>query len=141
MVDSVKRVLTPTSMNAELSPDARELGEKIAQAFISGRFVDIHEMTTPSFRQHTSLAQFESSWRDATRDRGPFTGFEVSNVGQIDLGFIPGLEDVPQAQFEAFLEVAFSSPGFKVEDKKAFVVGAVLLDQGGTIRIGALHTR
>ena len=86
----------------------------------------------------------DQTWQaaaDATRDRGPFTGFEASNVGEIDLGFIPGLEEVPQEQFVAFIEVAFSSPGFKIEDKKAFVVGAVLLDQDGAIRIGALHTR
>ena len=141
MVDSVKRALTPTAPNEELSPETRNLGEKIGQAFVAGRFADVYEMTTPAFQQHTSRAQFESSWRDATRDRGPFTGFEASNVGEIDLGFIPGLEEVPQEQFVAFIEVAFSSPGFKIEDKKAFVVGAVLLDQNGAIRIGALHTR
>jgi len=137
----VKRALTPTHAEEELSPEAQELGEKIGQAFVAGRFADIHAMTTPGFQEHTSRTKFESSWRDATRERGPFTGFEASNVGQIDLGFIPGLEAVPQSQFVAFVEIAFSSPGLALDDKKAFVVGAVLLDHGGAVRIGALHTR
>ena len=138
---AVKRALTPTGVADELPPEAEDLGEQIGQAFVSGRFADVHALTTPEFRQHTSLSQFESSWRDATRDRGPFTGFEASNVGEIELGFIPGLEAVPQEQFVAFLEIAFSSPGHALDHKKAFVVGAVLLDLDGDVRIGALHTR
>ena len=57
----------------------------------------------------------------------------------IDIGFIPGLEEVPQEYFVAFLRIAFSTPGVVLEDEKVFTIGAVLLDEGGTIRIGALH--
>src|SRR5688572_21254313 len=99
---AVKRALTPTGVEDELPPEAEVLGEKIGQAFVAGRFADVHEMTTPGFKEHTSLKQFESSWREAARERGPFTGFEASNAGEIDLGFIPGLESVPQEQFVAF---------------------------------------
>ncbi len=136
----VKRALTPTG-DEELSPEAEEVGERLGQAFVAGRFGDVHAMTTPTFQEHTGRTQFEARWRDATSDRGPFTGFEASSVGQIDLGFIPGLEGVPQSQFVAFVEIAFSSAGLAIDDKKAFVVGAVLLDHGGEIRVGALHTR
>ena len=142
MVEGARKIRRALSeSDDELSPEAQELGSKIGQAFVAGRFGDVHAMTTPSFQEQTSRKQFEASWRDAARDRGPFTGFEASDAGQIDLGFIPGLEAVPQSQFVAFLEIAFSSPGLTLDDKKAFVVGAVLLAQGGKILIGALHTR
>jgi len=134
-----KRALSEGS--AQLTPAAQELGDRIGQAFVAGRFADVHAMTTPSLQQQTGCAQFEASWRDAVRDRGPFTGYEVANVGQIDVGFIPGLEEVPQSQFVAFLEIAFSSPHVPLDDPKVFAVGVVLLDHGGEIRVGAIHTR
>lgn len=135
----VKRALTESE--DELTPEAQELGEKIGQAFVAGRFADVHALTTPGFQAQTARPQFEANWLEATRDRGPFTGFEVSDVGQIDVGFIPGLEAIPQSQFVAFLEIAFSTPQLAVEDKKAFVVAAVLLDHDGDVRVGAIHTR
>ncbi len=142
MVEGARKVRRALSeSDDELSPEAEEIGEKIGRAFVAGRFADVHAMTTAGFQEHTACSQFEASWRDAAQQRGPFTGFEANDVGQIDIGFIPGLEAVPQSQFVAFLEIAFSSPAVALDDKKAFVLGAVLLDQGGEIRIGALHTR
>jgi hypothetical protein len=85
--------------------------------------------------------QFVASWSAAVRDRGSLTGFEIADAGQIDLGFIPGLEEVPQAQFVAFLELAFSSPTVPLDDEKAFTIGAVLVQEAGQIRLGALHAR
>ena len=125
----------------ELTPEAEQLGHKIGQAFVAGRFADVYAMATPGLQQQTARAQFEASWGDAVRDRGPFTGFEVSNLGPIDVGFIPGLEEVPQSKFVAFVEIAFSSPEVALDDEKVFTVGAVLLDHEGEARIGALHTR
>lgn len=127
--------------DSELTPEAHELGSKIGRAFIAGRFADVHEMATPGLQGRSGREQFVASWRDAVRDRGPFTGFEVSDAGKIDLGFIPGLEEVPQSQFVAFLEIAFSSPDVPIEDRQAFAIGAVLLDEGGQVRLGALHSR
>lgn len=142
MVDGARKVRRALSeSDAELTPESEELGNKLGQAFVAGRFGDVHAMTTASFQERTARTQFEASWREVTRERGPFTGFELSDAGQIDVGFIPGLEAVPQAEFVAFVELAFSSPGVALDDKKAFTVGAVLLDQGGEVRIGALHTR
>ena len=50
------------------------------------------------------------------------SGFEVSNAGQIDLGFIPGLEEVPQSSFVAFLEIAFSTPNVPLTADNAFAI-------------------
>lgn len=136
---TLKRAVT--GGDPELPAGAHELGTKIAQAFVAGRLADIHAMGTPGLQQGTNRDQFIERWRDAVKPRGPFTGFEVNNVGQIDLGFIPGLEDVPQDQFIAFLEIAFSSPLIALDDDEAFVVGVVLLDQGRGIQLGAIHTR
>ena len=136
----VKRALSEGGAT-ELSPAAEELGKKIGQAFVAGRFAEVHAMCAPALQEATQREPFESRWGDTVRDRGPFTGFEVSDVGQIDLAFIPGLEEVPQSQFVAFVEVAFSSPKVPLEDPKAFVVGAVLLDQGAGLRVGAIHAR
>ena len=134
-----KRALSES--DPDMPPEAQELGDKIAQAFIAGRFADVHAMGTPGFVERQKRESFASSWAQAVEGRGPFTGYEVVNVGQIDLGFIPGLEETPQDHFVAFLEIAFSSPDIAVDDDRAFVVGAVLLDEGGGVRLGALHTR
>lgn len=123
------------------NPEAQVLGESIAQAFVAGRFADVHALTTPALQERTDCDEFVTSWRDTVADRGPLTGFDVSDIGAIDLAFIPGLEDVPQDQFVAFLELTFSSPSITLEDPNALVVAAVVLDQGGDLRIGALHTR
>jgi hypothetical protein len=124
----------------ELIPEAHELGNEIGRAFVSGRFADIHDIGT-SILQSQPREQFVESWQTVVRYRGPFTGFEVANAGKIDLGFIPGLEEVPQSQFVAFLEIAFSSPEIPIEDKQAFTIGVVLLDESGQVRLGALHSR
>lgn len=142
MVEGARKVRRALSeSDDEPNPDAEVLGEKIGQAFVAGRFAEVHAMTTSGFQAQTGRAQFEASWGDALRERGPFTAFETNNVGHIDVGFIPGLEDVPQSQFVAFLEIAFSSAAVALDDKKAFILGAVLLEQDGVVRIGALHTR
>ena len=123
------------------NPEAQVLGESIAQAFVAGRFADIYALTTPTVQQRSDADEFVTSWRDTVADRGPLTGFDVSDIGAIDLAFIPGLEDVPQDQFVAFLELTFSSPSVTLDDPNALVVAAVVLDHGGDLRIGALHTR
>jgi hypothetical protein len=136
---TLKRAVT--GGEPELPAGAHELGTKIAQAFVAGRFADVHALATPGLQQATRREAFVEQWRDAVKPRAPLTGFEVSNVGQIDLGFIPGLEDVPQDQFVAFLEIAFSSPLVALDDEGAFVVGIVLLESGRGIQLGAIHTR
>lgn len=140
IVDGARKVKRAvTGGDPELPPEVLEIGNEIARAFISGRFADVHAMGTQGLQHKTTREQFVASWSYAVR--GPLTGFEVANSGQIDLGFIPGLEDVPQEQFVAFLEIAFSSPGVPLEDPKAFVIAVVLLDEGGHVRLGAIHTR
>jgi hypothetical protein len=135
----VKRALSEA--DAELDPDAEDLAEKIAQAFVAGRFADVHAMGTPALQAATRRDRFEESWSDAVSDRRPLTGFRITDLGSIDLAFIPGLEEVPQAQFVAFVELAFSSVDVPLDDEKAFTVGVVLLDHEGELRIGALHAR
>ena len=121
---------------------AHELATMIAQAFVSGgRFADIHALGTTGFQERNSREPFCSRWREAALERGPFTGFDISNAGQIDLGYIPGLEEVPQSQFVAFLQIVFSSPGVPLDDDKAFAIGIVLLDEKRTTRLGAIHAR
>lgn len=136
----LKRAMSDT--DDELPPVADDLGTKIAQAFIAGRLGDLHTMGTSAFRDRTRREAFEQSWREAVeRQGGTLTGFEVSNAGAIDLGFIPGLEDVPQTQFVAFVEIVFSTPTHPLDDENAFTVGVVLLDEGQGAQIGALHAR
>jgi hypothetical protein len=130
-----------TGGDAELTPVALELGNTIARAFVAGRFADVHALGTNSFQERTARDQFVARWLDAAQARGPFTSFEVSNAGQIDLGFIPGLEEVSQEQFAAFIEITFSNPTISLDDDKAFAVAVVLLDEGGEVRLGALHAR
>ncbi len=135
----LKRALSESEDS--LSVDADEVGQQIARAFVTGRFADVHALGTTMFRERNRQPRFDESWREATLKRGPFTGFEVSNAGNIDLHYIPGLEDVPQEAFVAFVEIVFSSPQIPLDQEGAFAVGAVLLDEGGQIRIGAIHAR
>src|SRR4051812_18065596 len=55
----------------EPNSEARELGETIAQAFIAGRFADIHALAPPALRDRTAREPFVVSWRDATADAQP----------------------------------------------------------------------
>jgi len=135
----IKRALSESDV--EMSPEAEELAHRIAQYFVAGRFGDVLALGTPGLQQATRRDRFEESWRDAAEPHRPLTGFRVADLGQIDLAFIPGLEEVPQEQFVAFVEIAFSSIDVPVDDPKAFTVGLVLLDQGGELRLGAIHAR
>ena len=130
-----------TGADDALAPEVEEIGNAVARAFIAGRFGDVYLMTSPLVQRRLERGGFETQWSEAVRGRGTLTGFEVTNVGQIDLGFIPGLEETPQSEFVAFLEVAFSSPDIPLDHEKAFVIAVVILDQGQGLRIGALHTR
>lgn len=132
---AVKRALSES--DHALPPEAEEIGTAIGQAFIANRFADVHAMGAAVLRQSVDAERFAQSWRDAVKDKGPFTGFDVSDAGDIDLAFIPSLEEIPQAQFVAFLEITFSNP----TQEDAFSVGAVLLDDAGRVRVGALHAR
>jgi hypothetical protein len=130
-----------TGADEELSHEAYELGERIAQAFVAGRFADVYAIGTPGFQVRSPHDAFVGTWSHAVRERGPLTGFEVSNAGPIDLGFIPGLEEVPQQSFVAFVEIVFSTPSVPLDDDRAFAVAAILLDDAGALRLGALHAR
>jgi hypothetical protein len=130
-----------TGGDPELPEGALDLGNTLAQAFVSRRMEAVHALGTTQFQERNPRETFAARWREVILERGPLTGFEVSNVGHIDLGFIPGLEDTPQEAFVAFLEVAFSTPVVPLDDDKAFVVGVVLLDEGGTTKLGAIHTQ
>ena len=130
-----------TGADEELSPVANEVASMVARAFIAGKFEDVHALGTHGFQERTDRARFVTTWADAARARGPFTSFEISSVGNIDLHFIPGLEEVPQSQFRAFVEIRFATPGVTADDDKAFAVAVVILDEDGETRIGALHAR
>ena len=130
-----------TGGDREVPPEARELGEEIGRAFVAGRFGDVHALGTPAFQQRSARTQFDASWRDATREHQPITGYAVAEAGDIDLGFIPGLEDVPQEQFVAFLQLTFSSPQIPLHDERALIIGAVLISHDGRPRLGALHAQ
>ncbi|HEY5926993.1 MAG TPA: hypothetical protein VIV11_35140 [Kofleriaceae bacterium] len=134
----LKRAVTES--DAELSPAANLLAVTIGQAFIAGRFGDVHALGTPPFQNRTSKEAFESSWR-ATLAGRTLTGFSITDAGHIDLGYVPGLEEVSQDDFVGFAQITFSTPEAKLEDEKAFAIAAVLLDHDGTIRLGALHAR
>ena len=137
IVDTATKVKRALS---EGDSEVKQLGTKVAQAFIAGRFGDVYAMTTSGFQKHHDRTRFETQWRDAVRDRGPLTGFQVTNAGSIDIQYIPGLEEVPQADFEAMVQITFSSPKVPLHDEKAFTVAVVLLDDNGDTRIGAIHT-
>ena len=143
IVEGAKKVgRAVTGGDPELPAGSLELGHDIARAFVSRNFAAVHAQGTAQFQARNPLDEFVARWRGAIEERGPLTGFEVENVGHIDLGFIPGLEDTPQDAFVAFLELAFSTPTVPLDDDKAFVVGVVLLDAGGgAIKLGAIHTR
>jgi hypothetical protein len=135
-----KRAVTGAD-DVELTPVAHELGDTIARAFVAGRFADVHALGTTTFQQRNARDQFVARWLDAAQARGPFTSFAVANAGTIDLGFIPGLEEVAQEQFAAFIEITFSSPTIPLDDDKAFAVAVVLLNEGSDVRLGAVHAR
>jgi hypothetical protein len=135
----LKRALSES--DEELPPAAEDLGTTVAQAFIAGRIADIHSMGTAAFQQRTDHDRFVERWRDAIKERGGFTGFELSNAGRIDIEYVPGLEEVPQSQFFAFVEIVFSSPDVPLDHDKAFTIGVVVLHDGGRVRIGAIHAR
>ena len=142
IVDSarkIKRALSETDAPEELSPEAQAVGDKIAQAFVAGRFADVFEMCMPLLKQKQNGYEFAQSWKNTVPS--PLTGYEVANSGDIDLQYIPGLENVHQDALVAFLEIAFSSPGVPLDDDKAFAIGVVLLDDDGRIGIGAIHAR
>lgn len=126
--------------DAELSPEANELAVAIGQAFIAGRFADVHALGTPPLRERSSADAFAASWRSTVGDR-TLTGFSVIDAGHIDLAFIPGLEEASQDDFVGFAQITFSTPELKLDDDKAFAIAAVLLDHDGTVRLGALHAR
>lgn len=130
-----------TGGDEDLSPAVSQFGEQIARAFVAGKFADVHALGTGGFQVRMPLEPFTVSWRDAVRERGPLTSYDVSDAGQIDIEYIPGLEEVPQASFVAFLEIAFSTPTIPIDDDRAFAIGVILLDDGGTLRLGALHAR
>jgi hypothetical protein len=135
----IKRALSESDQG--LSPDAEDLATSVAQAFVSGRFADVYALGTPHLKERTARDRFVDSWRTTVGERGPLTGFKISDAGRIDLHYIPGLEDVPQGQFVAFVELVFSSPEIPLEHESAFVVGVVVLASDGGLRIGAIHTR
>jgi hypothetical protein len=122
-------------------PEVVLLGEKIGQAFVAGRFADVHALGTPQFRERTAAEVFASRWRDVLRERVPLTGFRVADAGPIEIQFIPGLEEVSQELFVAFLQITFSSPDVPLDDQRAYVVGAVLLEHGKRVALGALHAQ
>jgi hypothetical protein len=124
----------------ELAPVADEVASEVARAFISGRFEDVHALGTAGFQERTDRTRFVATWQDAVRERGPFTSFEIASVGDIDLHFIPGLEEVPQSQFLAFVEIRFANPEVPADNDAAFAVAVVLLDDG-EVRLGAIHAR
>ena len=132
---AVKRALSES--DDALPPAVDEVGNEIGRCFIANRFADIHRMAAPVFQQNNDLDRFVSRWRDAVAGLGPFPSFEVSNAGDIDLAFVPSLEDVPQSAFRGFLEISFAN----ATQPEAFTIGAVLLEVGGNVRIGALHAR
>lgn len=136
----IKRALSESDVE-ELAPEHQEVGDKIAQAFIAGRYADVYEMGAPELRQRSKPDSFSTSWADTVKYYAPLTGYQVANAGEIELEYIPGLEEVPNERFVAFLEIAFSSPNVPVEDEKAFAIGVVLLREGNAIRVGAVHAR
>jgi hypothetical protein len=130
-----------TGGDAAPADDVHELGETIGRAFVDERFDDLFAASSERLFERGSRERFEARWRDALVTRGPFTAFAVCDAGPIELAFIPGLEDVPQSQFVAFLEITFASADAAIADARAFAVGAVVLDEGDGARLAALHAR
>jgi len=137
IVDGARRVKRALSESDDSLPEeVMEVGNEIGRCFITGRFADIYVMSAKVMKR-TDVDRFVASWRDAVEGKGPFTRYEVSNAGDIELAFVPSLEDVPQQKFVAFLEISFANP----DQDDAFTIGAVLIDDGGVTRIAALHAR
>ena len=141
IVEGAKKLTRAVSeSDVELSPEANNIATKIGQAFIAGRFGDVHDLGTPPFQKKTSKESFAASWRATVGDR-TLTSFSITDAGHIDLGYVPVLEEVSQDDFVGFAQITFSTPGVKLDDEKAFAIAAVLLDHDGKVRLGALHAR
>ncbi len=134
---AVKRALSEADHS--LSPAMTEVGNQIGRCFVANRFADVHAMSAPVLQRASDVDRFVTSWHDAVKGKGPFTTFELSNAGDIDLAFVPSLEEIPQEQFAGFLEISFSN----AKAEEVLTVGAVLIEDanGGQVRIGALHAR
>jgi hypothetical protein len=141
IVEGAKKLKRAVSEgDVELSPDANALAVAIAQAFIAKRYGDVYALGTPPFQGRTNRELFEQRWK-ATIGNRVLTGFSITDAGFIDLAYVPGLEEVDQEEFLGFAQITFSTPALTLEDDKAFAIAAVLLDHGGSIRLGALHAR
>ena len=90
---------------------------------------------------HATTHSLALSWPDTTVGDRTLTSFSITDAGHIDLGYVPGLEEVSQDDFVGFAQITFSTPGVKLDDEKAFAIAAVLLDHDGKVRLGALHAR
>lgn len=134
---AVKRALSEGDHS--LTPVMSAVGSEIGRCFVANRFADVHAMSAPVLQSTSDVDRFVMRWHDAVKDKAPFTSFEISNAGDIDLAFVPSLEEIPQARFAGFLEISFSN----ATEEDAFTIGAVLLADatGGAVRIGALHAR
>jgi len=137
----LKRALSADAADVELPAAAEDFGATIAQQLMSGQIGDVHAMSTHAFRERNPRDSFVERWQSAMSERPGLAKFEISNAGPIELQYIPGLEDIPQTQFVAFIEIVFGSPTVPLEDEKAFAVGVVLLIEDGLLRIGAIHAR
>lgn len=135
----LKRALSDS--DDDLPGLAEDLGTTVARAIISGEHGEVYGMTTQTFRARTPRDSFVERWAATVARHGPLTAFEVSNAGRIDLQYVPGLEDVPQELFVAFIEIVFGSQALPLDNENAFAVGVVLLLDDGQLRIGAIHAR
>jgi len=141
IVDGAKKLKRAVSEgDVELSPEANELAVMIGQAFVAGRFSEVHALGTPPFQKRINRDAFDATWRGTIGER-VLTGFTITDAGHIDLGYVPGLEEVSQDDFVGFAQITFSMPDVKVSDERAFSIAAVLLDHNGKVRLGALHAR
>lgn len=139
---SARRLKRALSENdGEVPHAAEDLGNTIGQALVDGKVGDVWSMATSTFRQRNPREAFVDRWSNALSERGGLTAFEVSNAGRIDLQYVPGLEDVEQSQFVAFLEIVFGTKDVPLDNEKAFAVGVVVLIDEGQIRVGAIHAR
>jgi hypothetical protein len=135
----IKRALSEG--DTDLPEVATDVGTSIAQSFVSGQLDDVWLAGTRQFRERNPQGAFVERWKRAIQERGALKAFEVSNAGTIDLQYVPGLEDVPQSEFVAFVEIVFGTETVPLDNEKAFAVGAVLLLEDGNVRLGALHAR
>jgi hypothetical protein len=141
IVDGAKKLKRAVSEGGvELSPEAKDVAIAIGQAFITGKFGEVHALGTPPFQDRRSREDFIARWRATVGDR-TLTSFTITDAGHIDLAYVPGLEEVEQEDFVGFAQITFSTPEVKLDDERAFAVAAVLLDHDGKVRLGALHAR